>query len=71
MKYYNDVTYDINHIPLDTEDEFYSRGGKDYNFFLEWVDDDRNEIIEEFNKSSIGDFSEFCLTKWIDEKFEL
>ena len=68
---YNDMTYDINHIPLEIEEDFYNRGGKDYNSFLEWVDDERNEIIEEFNNSSIGDFSEFCLMKWISEKFEL
>jgi hypothetical protein len=67
MKYYDDVTYNIIHISLETEEEFYNRGGENYNSFLEWVDDEREEIIEEFNKSSIDCFNEFCLTKWFNE----
>ena len=69
--YRDDVTYNLINIPIETEEEFFKRGGKDYNSFLEWIDDEKKELLKEFNDSFNDNFSRFCLTKWIDEKYEV
>ena len=52
---------------------FYSAGGKDYNFILEWIDDEREDLEKEFEheNNSFKDFGLFCLHKWIDGKYEM
>ena len=68
---YDDVSYKIDCIPIETEEEFYKQGGKDYNSFLEWVDDERKEILDKFNKSFFKSFSDFCIHVWISENYEM
>ena len=70
---YDYPIFSMFYIPIEAEDEFYKQGGKDYDFFRDWTDDDdeREELIKKFDKSSFESFSDFCIHVWISEKYEL
>ena len=69
---YDYPIFDIVNIPIEAEDEFYKQGGKDYNFFRDWTDDEdeRKELLKRFDDSSFQSFSDFCIHVWISEKYE-
>lgn len=66
------VTFDLNSVTLDMffdfspefEDRFHNHGCINWNLYLEWIEENTEDILADFNKSGYENIDDFCLDDW-------